>query len=669
MRNIRWDFPSLGTGNEQGFSNAAIETFKGSELIDNLAREICQNSLDAKLNDTLPVIVRFDLKNYDIDKYPALSSLKANVSGCKRFWSGRTKKIKENDFIAEMEETFSHPSIRTLVIRDYNTKGLTGICAGHDDDSAWRSLTNSDGSTDKEDDTSGGNFGIGKNAPFACSKIQTVFYNTRNIDGESAFQGSARWISMLDENNKKTQSIGHYIWYENEDNWKPVLPEHNDNFAKEFMRNENEVGTDVIVLGFSDTDNWQLAIKRAVLKNFFMAIADNKLKVFIESEEISVKTIDKVINDLSSDMEFEKSNTKQLYYAYTDPTDTYTFDIIEKGDVTFKIKIDESYKKVYARFRNNGMLIDAFRKRTIPMFAAVLIINHVGEKKLSKLLRAAEPPRHNTWDYKRIKDSTPEGKRLRKEAKHALERIDAAVNKTIDIYSRKTTSQQLDGGIGEYLASSKSGEDSENGTDKLKVSQKISSIRSKKGKQSKSTAKGKKSKGVQKTPPQPVIITKTPVSSGPNPPGPNPPGPTPPNPGPKPKPKKERHVYIDPTTGEKTGVAKDDGRNFIMVKGVTGDRTYPVDITKGLYKTVIHSEKDTDNVFIKVSAAREDKKEEMLQPASFEQAGVETQVNNGLIGPVALKAGVANSILIKFNEREKMSLTLLIMEEVKHEKQ
>ena len=78
MGNIRWDFPSLGTGNEQGFSNAAIETFKGSELIDNLAREICQNSLDAKLNDTLPVIVRFDLKNYDINKYAALSALKTN---------------------------------------------------------------------------------------------------------------------------------------------------------------------------------------------------------------------------------------------------------------------------------------------------------------------------------------------------------------------------------------------------------------------------------------------------------------------------------------------------------------------------------------------------------------------------------------------------------------
>ena len=63
MNTIKWDFPLLGTGNEQGYSNAGIETFKGTELIDNLAREICQNSLDAKQSVDVPVIVSFSLKS------------------------------------------------------------------------------------------------------------------------------------------------------------------------------------------------------------------------------------------------------------------------------------------------------------------------------------------------------------------------------------------------------------------------------------------------------------------------------------------------------------------------------------------------------------------------------------------------------------------------------
>ena len=45
--NIGWRFPPLSGGTKQGYTNNDIEGFKGEELIDNLAREICQNSLDA----------------------------------------------------------------------------------------------------------------------------------------------------------------------------------------------------------------------------------------------------------------------------------------------------------------------------------------------------------------------------------------------------------------------------------------------------------------------------------------------------------------------------------------------------------------------------------------------------------------------------------------------
>ena len=49
MGSMRWDFPLKGTGNEQSYTNSGIELFKGKELMENLAREICQNSLDAKI--------------------------------------------------------------------------------------------------------------------------------------------------------------------------------------------------------------------------------------------------------------------------------------------------------------------------------------------------------------------------------------------------------------------------------------------------------------------------------------------------------------------------------------------------------------------------------------------------------------------------------------------
>ena len=46
---LKWNFPNNGCGQIRGISDAGIETFTGSE-IKSLARETCQNSLDAKIN-------------------------------------------------------------------------------------------------------------------------------------------------------------------------------------------------------------------------------------------------------------------------------------------------------------------------------------------------------------------------------------------------------------------------------------------------------------------------------------------------------------------------------------------------------------------------------------------------------------------------------------------
>ena len=49
MGQICWDFPLLGSGNESGSNIAAITMFNvGAGVMDSLAREVCQNSLDAK---------------------------------------------------------------------------------------------------------------------------------------------------------------------------------------------------------------------------------------------------------------------------------------------------------------------------------------------------------------------------------------------------------------------------------------------------------------------------------------------------------------------------------------------------------------------------------------------------------------------------------------------
>lgn len=73
MNNLKWRFSSNNYSERKGLNDAGIETFSGS-IFSSLAREICQNSLDAISDPNKPVRVefsKFDIKRDlvpDIDK-------------------------------------------------------------------------------------------------------------------------------------------------------------------------------------------------------------------------------------------------------------------------------------------------------------------------------------------------------------------------------------------------------------------------------------------------------------------------------------------------------------------------------------------------------------------------------------------------------------------------
>ena len=78
---------------KQGYTNSGIETFKGTELLDNLAREICQNSLDAKDPDSCePVTVEFKLTTIQKEDHPFLREYSEYLKGGKSFWQDKNDK-------------------------------------------------------------------------------------------------------------------------------------------------------------------------------------------------------------------------------------------------------------------------------------------------------------------------------------------------------------------------------------------------------------------------------------------------------------------------------------------------------------------------------------------------------------------------------------------------
>lgn len=472
MTHISWRFPPLSGGTRQGYTNNDIEVFKGQELFDNLTREICQNSLDAHLETTdAPVKVVFEFRQINMAQYDVFSEYGECLKGCRNYW-GDEMDAKLSRFVTGAETTLQQETIPVLIASDYHTKGLSGSHSGKLS-SSWEALTGSDGISVKSDENSAGSYGIGKNAPFACSSLSMVFYNTLAEDNESAFIGVARLATLLNSDGKPTQRVGKYQNNDEENEiWKPIFDTDTNAFRDCFTRTER--GTDVIIVGFTQSKDWVKNITNAVLKNFFVAISEGRLIVELkdstEHHMINADTLSRLFFDLSNNQEMIA--TTQLYKAFTTPDCKEFLEVLEPDDVEVYIKSDSSYKRTIANFRATGMLVGTYFKRIFQHYAAVVIVRG---QKLGELLKDTEPPRHNKWDYKQIESSDKEKRTL---AKRSIQEIDTFVLNLLKDQFEIVTEDTIDAaGIGEYIPDDIDGLGAHSeGEDILKVKIKIGKI-------------------------------------------------------------------------------------------------------------------------------------------------------------------------------------------------
>ena len=193
MASIR--FLTNEAGKVDGLAYAGFETFKGSPYT-SCARETGQNSRDATSNSGL-VRVGFELKHIVRDDVPFADELAHSIRCC----LDAPQNDKTREHLERSLAAISGPTVKVLTISDTNTTGLTGPT--DDPHSVFTALVKGDGITLKPDETSAGSYGIGKNAAYAVSELQTVIYSTcyKSVDSEDprfAAQGRLRLISHTD---------------------------------------------------------------------------------------------------------------------------------------------------------------------------------------------------------------------------------------------------------------------------------------------------------------------------------------------------------------------------------------------------------------------------------------------------------------------------------------
>ena len=439
MSEIKWCFPSSNGGEKQGLNNSGIETFKDTP-VKSLAREICQNSLDAAHNGKT-VKVEFNTFSIDSDLFPDKKGFNDILNKCKDYWENNQK---SKNFFCHAIDKLTAAKISFLRISDFNTTGLRGsnLKPGSD----WDNLINSSGSSEKGE-SKGGSFGIGKNAPFACSDFRTVFYSTYDIDGIKANKGVSKLTSFkISVNKDGSDNISQGTGYYGIDNGYSITHANEMlNLDKSFER--KEYGTDIYIAGFSNSsEDFKANIIAEVLDGFLMAIWDNKLEVVVNSYNVNKFTLNDVVTTYKKSL---SDTTVQNYEILSDEKTnwiTLPFEYpkgFSMGNIklAFAIKYDGSNK--ISMIRSSGMkIMDRAGLCPSLRFSGIGIIE--GDE-LNTFLRNLENPAHTKWLSERYEKNPSMAKALLKEL---FDLITAKLQEE----AAKTFSGEIDiEGAGEYL--------------------------------------------------------------------------------------------------------------------------------------------------------------------------------------------------------------------------
>jgi hypothetical protein len=517
-------------------------------------------------------------------------------------------------------------NIKFIKISDYNTKGVAGSDVD-DNENDWYKLVKSSGDSNK-DTQAGGSFGLGKNAYFACSGINTVFIATKDFQGKTAFQG----ISHLGThpsimNGKKTQGTGYYgaVDFEN----FTTDPVTDFDILHPFFKRD-AVGTDIIIPCFIGDEEGETKIIKSLLEYFFVAIMNNQLVAVVGSKKIDHENLEQILKKYAA--EDKKFITYNYYQAMVSSEKRYftIHDLNGKFDeIELYVLPDNTFHRQIAMVRNNGMKIrDRGYFPAGMKFAGVLITK--GEK-INGYLRKLEPPSHNNWAPERHPDK-PKGP---KEAKRVLNELygwatemvrSIFISEDSDVSDFEEMSKYFPDDMDE--APFPGSDAPEEGPSTVPKDPEVN-------------------KNKPKEPSTKIKVERVPdLSSGPGPaPGPAP-GPNPgPRPGPAPGPKPGPAPGPDPGPGP---------RKFVKLS--IARRAYCLDPDNGSYHLSIKSPV-TKPIYLSVSIKGEVEKEIIrVKEAEDTVSHQKLPVENNIIGPLDIIADQKYDINVTFGELMRCAL-------------
>lgn len=390
----------------EGLGHAGIETFRDAPYA-SLGREHGQNSLDARASD--PVRVKFDLIRIPASDFPDRAVLLAAVMECLR----QARDEKTRAFFREAKKVLEANTVKVLRIADFNTRGLRGPS---EPGTPFHALLKGAGVSEDKAETSGGSFGIGKNAAFAASDLQTVFYSTIFSDksGNPGFlaQGKSVLVSHKDVSGTLRKATGYW----GSDGFSPVSDQ---SLVPGWLRRE-KTGTSVYVIGFREKENWASRVAAALLQNFFGAVHNGKLEFLVNEEQfrINAQTLGALFTDPGirknaemegrlEDLEFAAAMYRCLVSGEAIERELQT---PELGRTTVRVMMEDGLPKRVLLLRNGMWITDSLQHfgekfQRFPMYRDFVAVVECHDVRGNALLKQLESPRHDSLSAERVPDA------------------------------------------------------------------------------------------------------------------------------------------------------------------------------------------------------------------------------------------------------------------------
>jgi len=433
-KGCKWFFADAPVNQDLGPNDAKFEIFKPD--INSLVRESIQNSMDAVDDESVPVRMSFRIRSFQRDSFQSFFELRDHIDGCLRYWGEDA-----NNVIMPIRNAIDLSSgkdrLYYIEVSDANTSGMDYEMGNNK--TKFHGFLHSTGASNKKSANSGGSFGIGKAAYFAMSPLRTIMVSTMTQNGNHTFQG----VSMLCTHELEDGSLKTPTGFYSTNNEHPITEV--DSIPLQFRR--NEPGTNICIIGIQlDPQNSSAEkkeiyeeMKIAVMRNFWLAIYNDRLDVTIGDETLTssniVEYVERYFPEISDNRRKGKINPRPYLEVVRKATpEDRQFILIEKdlpllGQVKLYIYRHPEGRGQIEYFRMPNMMVKREKLPVANNFFAVFICdNPKGDKKLKKLETVA----HDDWDAANWKPRESDG-RISREAIAVVNEFTNFISESIDI--------------------------------------------------------------------------------------------------------------------------------------------------------------------------------------------------------------------------------------------